>query len=446
MAGHTRQHHRGSDRLLTRRRNSESGQAIALLQVALSLLLLGALGLGIDGAQLYAQRQMAQAAADAAAQSAIMSIMRGTNATSAHPFGTGNAFTCTVPPAALDLRTPCVYAQNNGFGTGADTVTVSFPATVAGVTLASVPAPAVSVSVQRVVNTSFIQFLGIASTTIKATATAGILSSVPGTCLYVLDPAAPSAFSASNGASASMNCGINVNSASATALTVTGGASVKASTVSVTGGYSVNNGGSISPQPTSGAAAVADPFVSVAGPSVGACNYTNYSPGWGHWVLSPGVYCGGITINNGATASFGSGTYIVNGGGVNFGGGATITGTAVTFYLTGTNATYGSVTINNGVNVTLSAPTSGTYDGLLFFQDRSITSAVSANFAGGASMQLTGSLYFPTTDMSFSNGASAAGTTALIAKQVSFTGGVQLVYDPTGVKTGLSVKTAGLMQ
>lgn len=179
---------------------------------------------------------------------------------------------------------------------------------------------------------------------------------------------------------------------------------------------------------------------------MGSCNYTNYSRGCGIWVLNPGVYCGGITINNGATASFNPGTYIVNGGSVNFGGGATIVGSGVTFFLTGTNATYGSVTINNGVNVILSAPTYGTYDGLLFFQDRPITSAVSASFGGGASMQLTGSLSFPTTSLSFSNGASAAGTTALIADQVSFTGGVQLVYDPTGLKTGLSVKTAGLMQ
>lgn len=44
----------------------------------------------------------------------------------------------------------------------------------------------------------------------------------------------------------------------------------------------------------------------------------------------------------------------------------------MTFYLTGANASYGSVNIANGVTVTLSAPTSGTYDGLLFFQNRSI--------------------------------------------------------------------------
>ncbi len=425
---------------------SERGQAIVLAQVALSLFLLGALGFGLDGAQLFAQRQMAQTAADAAAQAAVMSILRGTNSTSTNPFSTASSFTCAVPPAALDLRTPCVYAQDNGFGTSADTVVVSFPASISGVTLANVATPAVTVTVQRVVTTGLIHFLGIASSTIKVKASAGIMASVPPTCLYVLSPSASSAMAASNGASVNMNCGINVNSSSATAMSVTGGANVKATAVSVVGGSSVNNGGSVSPAPVTGVQAVTDPFAAVTGPTVGACNYTNYSPGWGSWTLNPGTYCGGITINNGATANFNPGTYIINGGALSFAGGATITGGGVMFYLTGTNASYGSVSINNGVNVTLSGPTSGAYTGLLFFQDRSITSSVAANFAGGATMQLTGSLYFPTTAVSFSNGASGNGTTALIANQVSFTGGVQLVYDPTGQKTGLSTKTAGLME
>jgi hypothetical protein len=116
------------------------------------------------------------------------------------------------------------------------------------------------------------------------------------------------------------------------------------------------------------------------------------------------------------------------------------------FYLTGTNATYGSVVINNGATVTLSAETSAPYMGLLFFQDRSIVSANNATFAGGATMQLTGSLYFPTTDISYSNGTSASGNTALIAAQVSFVGGANLKFDPTGLKTGLITSTVALVE
>ena len=94
-------------------------------------------------------------------------------------------------------------------------------------------------------------------------------------------------------------------------------------------------------------------------------------------VLTPGTYCGGIYVGNGATnVTFSSGIYVINGGGLSFNGsGKTVTGNGVMFYLTGTNSTYDSVAIQNGVSVTFSAPTSGTYQGVLFFQDRSITSS-----------------------------------------------------------------------
>ncbi len=261
-------------------RSGESGQAIVLVIVSLSLFLMGALGLGLDGAQMYAHRQMAQTAADAAAQAAMMSIKDATYATSAHPFSTAATFTCTVPPATLDLRTPCVYAQYNGFGTSADTVTVSFPTTVSGVSLAVATTPAVTVTVQRTLTTGLMHFLGISTVTIKAKATSGMVSTVPPTCLYVLDPSAPSAFVASNGATVNMNCGLEVNSSNASAASVTGGARVTAGSASVVGGASVNNGGSITPSFTTGVAATSDPFATLPSPSVGSCTQTNYNPGY----------------------------------------------------------------------------------------------------------------------------------------------------------------------
>lgn len=427
-------------------RPGESGQAIVLVIVSLSLFLMGALGLGLDGAQMYAHRQMAQTAADAAAQAAMMSIKDATYATSAHPFSTVATFTCAVPPATLDLRTPCVYAQYNGFGTSKDTVTVSFPATLAGVSLAPASTPAVTVTVQRVLTTGLMHFLGISTVTIKAKASSGMVSTVPPTCLYVLDPSAASAFVASNGATVNMNCGLTVNSSNAAAASVTGGARVNAGSASVVGGASVSNGGTITPSFTTGVASTSDPFLSLPSPAVGSCTQTNYNPGYGSWTLNPGVYCGGITISNGSTAVFNPGTYIIKGGGVSFVGGSTITGTGVMFYLTGTNATYGSVNMSNGVSVTLSAETSGSYLGVLFYQDRSITSASNATFAGGANEALTGTLYFPTTAVSFSNGTSGGGNTAIVADQVNFSGGANLKYDPTGLKTGLSTQAVGLVE
>jgi hypothetical protein len=426
------------------------GQAVILIVVAMSILLIGALGLAIDGGQMYAHRQMAQAAADAAAQAGIMNILDGTNATSAHPFGTGTPPIASSVCTTTDARTPCVYARDNGFGgTSSDTVTLSFPATVSGVALSSATVPAFAVTVQRTLKTGLIRFIGAGATsTITAKATAGLVGTVSPDCVYSLDPSAQNAFQATNGATVALSgCAIAVNSTNSDALTVSGGSIVSASAITVAGGVSISNGGSTTPAPTTGAASAADPLASLPSPAVGACNYTNYSPGWGTWALTPGVYCGGINISNGATATFAAGTYIINGGSLTLVGGTTDTGSGVMFYLTGTNATYGSVNISNGANVTFSGPTSGPYMGVVFYQNRSITSSVNATFSGGVSMKLTGTLYFPTTSVLFSNGSSVSNVyTAIVAKQVSFTGGTSLQYDATGLKTGLFSNAVALVQ
>jgi hypothetical protein len=426
------------------------GQAVILVVVAMSILLIGALGLAIDGGQMYAHRQMAQAAADAAAQAGIMSIFDGTNATSAHPFGTGSPPIASSVCTTTDARTPCVYARNNGFGgTSADTVTLSFPTTVSGVTLSSATVPALAVTVQRTLKTGLIRFIGAGATvTIMAKGTAGLVGTVSPDCVYALDPSASSAFKATNGATVALNgCAIAVNSSNSAAFLVNGGSSVTASAISVVGGASITNGGSTTPAPTTGVPPVTDPLASLPSPAVGACNHTNYSPGWGTWALTPGVYCGGINISNGATATFAAGTYIIKGGSLTLVGGTTDTGSGVMFYLTGTNATYGSVNISNGANVTFSGQTSGPYTGIVFYQDRTITSSVNATFSGGVAMKLTGTLYFPTTSVLFSNGSSVSNVyTAIVAKQVSFTGGTSLQYDATGMKTGLFSKAVALVQ
>jgi Flp pilus assembly protein TadG len=417
----------------------------------MGIFMIGALGLAIDGGQMYAQRQMAQTAADAAAQAGILSIEKGTNATSANPFGTGATPIASSVCTTTDARTPCVYARYNGFGgAAADTVTLSFPSTVSGVTLAAANVPAFAVTVQRTLQTGLIRFLGAAATSsITGKATAAIVGAVSSDCIYVLDPSAQNAFQANNGAAVVVSgCAVAINSNNGDAATVSGGASVTASAIDVAGGVTINNGGTTTPAPVTGVTAVADPFASLPALAPASCatHPSMYSPG-SNTTLTPGTYCGGITVSNGATnVVFAAGNYIINGGGITFGGGATASGSGVMFYLTGTNATYASVTIANGVGVTFSAPTSGPYLGVLFFQDRSITSASNATFAGGATMQLTGSLYFPTTYASFSNGTSAAGNMAIVAKRVSFVGGAHINYDPTGLKTGLFSNSVVLVQ
>ena len=80
------------------RRSREKGQALVMVALALGLVLIGAVGLAIDTSQLYAHRQMAQAAADAAAQAAILSVFNETN-TGGNVFADSTSYTHTCAQA-----------------------------------------------------------------------------------------------------------------------------------------------------------------------------------------------------------------------------------------------------------------------------------------------------------------------------------------------------------
>src|SRR5215813_14696201 len=138
------------------RRNGEKGQATLAVLLATSIFLIGAIGLGIDGAHLYAQRQMAQVAADAAAQAGIMTYFDGTNTTTT--VATSSPYTCT----SSDTKTACQYAVLNGFGTSDDVITIDYgddtsvskPAGVALSPMATDPVSWVKVTITRNVHTT----------------------------------------------------------------------------------------------------------------------------------------------------------------------------------------------------------------------------------------------------------------------------------------------------
>ena len=101
-------------------------------------------------------------------------------------------------------------------------------------------------------------------------------------------------------------------------------------------------------------------------------------------------------------------------------GTSSLTGNGVTFYNTQDALhPYAPIYTQDGNTLNLTAPTSGTYAGILFFQDRSVVSAA-PNIIAGGSAKLEGALYFPTTPLIFSSqSAVAAAYTIIVAKTIS---------------------------
>lgn len=165
------------------------------------------------------------------------------------------------------------------------------------------------------------------------------------------------------------------------------------------------------------AALITDPLSALPTPSnPGGCTPINYSGGT-HTIV-PGCY-NGISISN-STVTFagvaGQVFYIASGNFSISGGGSVVTGADVTIYQAGT----GTVTMPGG-SVTLRAPLTGPYAGILFYQNR--TSTATAAFNGGASVSLTGTLYFRDAQINYTGGSTIpADYTLFVSRRLSLTG------------------------
>jgi Flp pilus assembly protein TadG len=393
---------------------SNRGSVAIMMGITLTVTI-GVAGLGAEITFLLFRHRQLQTVADAAALSAAAAMQAGypTFDVEARAVAASLNFPNGVNGVAITPNNPPgsgAYARN----TGAVEVIASQPQTLAMVGLVS---------------------NGLFNVTARAVAIVGTGSS----CVLQFSPGSATGVTISNGAAVNLiDCGLSANSTSGSAISVTGGATLTAQSVSTSGSTSIRNGGAIK---VTGAiktnqAAVPDPYASVAMPALpGGCMAKN-TYGHGTWVLSPGRYCGGLSLTNDAIVTMSAGVYFVDQGTFSVGGAVLLTGANVTIVLTAsTGGGYATVSIGNGANVTLSAPTSGATAGIVFFGDRRAPASNTQNFEGGAVVNITGAIYFPTQQVVFANGASnPSSCTQLIAGTIQFQGGSRFQDDcPTGV-------------
>lgn len=381
------------------------------IQIALMLtLIIGMTALGTEITFLLYKHRQIQSAADSAA------------------LGAGTAL-ATGHPADPVLEARAIAASLGFFhGVDATTVIVNRPP-LTGAHIGDASALEVIVSQPQFLTMVSLFRDGLFSVGAHAVAMQGGTGNY---CVLELTASNATGVTISNGAVVNLTlCGMAVDSTGSAALSVTGGAILNAKSVSVSGNTSVTNGGKINAtdgvktyQPN-----VPDPYAGVARPSFSGCNYNNKSLGHSSSTqyLSPGVYCNGLAMTNDAIVVMNPGVYFIDRGSFQVGGAVRLTGTGVTIILTkSTSSNYATVSIGNGATVTLSAPTTGATAGLVFFGDRNGPLSNTSDFGGGASVNITGAIYFPTQTVTFTNGISnPSGCTQLIAGKIQFSGGAQ---------------------
>jgi Flp pilus assembly protein TadG len=430
--------------------NTESGQAALMVTLATPFLL-GLLGVTVDVGYGYYVKQVAQAAVDSAAMAgAIMAQASGGTCSDTVLCQTNTV--CPANPISPPVTTfddACLYAKANGFpSTGNQRVIVSagtdVPPSNSGVSANYW----MTVVATQTLPLGFTRALGFNAATVSAQGTSGVIpSKAAGGCIWVLDPIANSAFNEGGSGNVQANCRLFVNSSGSSAMNVQGSATLNDLASKVVGGVVLSNNSNVTPTPITGATSVDDPFANLPAPNFSGCDYTNLQP-HGTMTLSPGVYCGGLKISAGSTITFNPGTYVLNGGGLMVSSSnLTINGAGVTFYNTSNGYSFGSIVITGGATVNLSAPTSGTYKGVLFYQDRGIVTSANNAIGGGANQSYTGSIYMPSAALSYVGGSvTHALTTVLIAKTITISGNAFLAKDDTGELTGIPQTMVGLIQ
>ncbi len=383
------------------KRRGESGQTLIMFALGLAVLL-GMAALTIDVGLAYVARRDMQNATDAAALAGADVLLEGQSLGLAKN-------------AARDL------ALQNGYDNAAAdvTVTINIPPTSGP---HSGDSDFVEVFIAHPIDAVMARAVGKTSFDISARAVAGIDRVPKPYSIITLSGTACQAMQFNGQVNLTVtDAGTLTNSECPDGAFYTNGTiNVATAANHVVGGWNITGNSVDVSLPPSRAGHFDDPLIGVPVPTptsdpVQTC--PTFQGSAGTVILQPGVYdctitvtnnwglqfepggdyliTGGLVINGG-DVTFGEALYFLQGEGLIITGNGVVTGNGVTFYID-----EGQVILTGTGDTQLTAPTSGTYEGIVIFQNRTLTTTVNmsgdaiadgwgAVYAAGAQIHLTG--------------------------------------------------------
>jgi len=388
---------------------SNQAGSIAIMIGLLMPVVIGGLGLGAEVGNWYFNQRKLQNAADVAAYAGGVQLRAEKDQT-------------TIEGAAL------AAALKTGYTASIGTISANVPPTTgdfAGDT------NAVEGVVQENVPRLFTAIFQDGNVPMSGRAVARLIQGAAA-CIIALDPSASAAVNFTGSSNVILDgCNVHANSLAVDAVTVIGSGHVETPCASSMGNVSATAGLVMSEcsNPIENANYIDDPYADVPYPLLGVtCEPVNVfdGPPDSTYNISPGEYCGGLTIKR--TVTMDPGMYVVSGGDLVIQSTAVVSGTGVTFFLTG-GAT---LTIAGTASVQLSAPTSGIYAGILLFVDRDDLYATHI-INGDSSSFFEGVIYAPSAHVEVAgSGSVTGGCTQVVAATIEFTGDAGMGADCTG--------------
>jgi Flp pilus assembly protein TadG len=397
-------------RLLKKLRRNERGNVLILAGFAMPLII-GSAGLAVDTVQWALTKRQLQRAADSAALAGVYATVQGAAQTASQAVDYELNISGNNPNSRNATGLPLTAAN----------VSVSFPSNASWnnpvrVELTHSQIPAFS--------SMFLPQVTISAGATAATIRTGVY------CVVSLVNTNATGITATGNGDLNLGCGMITNSTSLTAAIATGSSSVHASPVAAVGAVPASNnwnGAELLPFTVK----QDDPFANISPPTVSPCKGNSNKldvPNNGNVDRTLIDAVGSVVcvsdISVGGTLKLQSATYYIDGGNFDAGSNANISCNGCTIILSNSDssstATIGRVTMNAQAKSNMTAPNSGTYRGLLFYQDRrAVSTNNNANHINGTSdSAFSGAMYFPSTHLNINGNA---GLTFTCAQFVSWT-------------------------
>lgn len=383
------------------RRGAEAGGNVAVVFALTLPVVVGGAGLGVETSYWYYSSLKLQATADAAAYAGALEKIAGSD-------------TAAITTAATQSAT------SNGLGTG--TIVVHTPPTSGPNTANKAVEVILNRNLDRIFTSIFVQ----GQVPEKARAVALITDGAYACNIALNSSASQAILFSGNTTPKQTGCVTMSNSIASDAIKLQGSATLETDCLISVGGVSLANTPTmVCKAPITQALPAADPYASLPTPTASnPCKNVNGNKN--SQTLQAGTYCSGMDLKGNVTLS--PGVYVVEGS-LKVNANAVISGTGVTIFMSGSN----TVSMNGNATVTLSAPTSGAYSGVLFYGDRT-GSAAQSTFNGTASSLLTGAIYFPRQQVNYlGNFSGINGCTQVVADTIQWSGSTIIKQDCTSL-------------
>jgi Flp pilus assembly protein TadG len=415
------------------------GNALVIAGAALPLVV-GSAGLATDTIEWAVMKRQLQRAADSGALAGVFGKLAG------QTVSTGN---CSASnPVSRDLTVGTVSTR---IGT-TPTCTVQSPPTSGAWTAASNSAVKVTVSAPG--RFSFSSLFLTGAPTITASATAALVQSGR-YCMISTDTNADTGINFTGNPTVNLGCGMKTNAKGTAAIDCGGSSSITATPVAAVGYIPTCNNFTSGTTYQSYAPPQSDPYSGVPAPTVpNNCNqdltyngqtttqtvngdpsnigamstvcYTDFTVGSGKTFTGKNL----IIIIDKSSSHGNKGNLTLQGN---------VTCTNCVFILTSDSSTtplpVGNVTINASAHLNLTSPTTGTYNGILIYQDRRAASCGNwcNKINGDASSTIQGAVYMPSQEVQI-DGGSGMNTNCLqlVAYRLQFAGNTNITNSCPG--------------